>query len=142
MLHIDHDVHYYETDKMGVVHHSNYIRWFEDARIAWLEQAGTPFVDVEAEGVISPVVGLTADYKHPSVFGDRIRVYVTCTKFNGIRLEYAYRAVRDDGQLVMTGTSKHCFQQADSPRPVNMAKLWPDMYEKILAAFKADQAEA
>lgn len=139
MLSITHDVHYYETDKMGVVHHSNYIRWFEIARIAWLEAAGTPFAAAEEEGMISPVVSISCDYKYPSRFGDRVSIEVRCTKFNGIRLEFAYTASLSDGTVVVTGSSRHCFQTAESTRPVSMKKLWPAMYEKIVAAYEADQ---
>ena len=49
-------VYYYETDKMGIVHHSNYIRWFEEARVDLIEQAGLPFQLVEEEGLMTPVL--------------------------------------------------------------------------------------
>lgn len=142
MVSIIHDVRYYETDKMGVVHHSNYIRWFEDARLAWLEQAGTPFAEAEEEGLISPVIAISCDYKNPAKFGDRIRLHIQCTKYNGIRLEYAYKAMREDGTILVTGTSKHCFMTDESPGPVPMQKIWPAMYENILAAHQADLLEA
>lgn len=47
-------VHYYETDQMGIVHHSNYIRWFEEARTAYMDQNGIGYADVEAQGVQDP----------------------------------------------------------------------------------------
>ena len=48
-------VQYYETDMMGIVHHANYIRWMEEARIDFLAQLGFPYARMEAEGVLSPV---------------------------------------------------------------------------------------
>ena len=51
-----HKVQYYETDQMGVVHHSNYIRWFEEARAEWMEAVGLPYAQLEAEGIASPVL--------------------------------------------------------------------------------------
>lgn len=138
MIKIEHVVHYYETDKMGVVHHSNYIRWFEDARIAWLDACGTPYDYVESRGVISPVVGIEADYKYPSRFGDTVTVQVYCTKYNGVRLEYAYELSLPDGTVVATGKSRHCFQEEGKTRPVSMLRNWPDMHEKILLAHEAD----
>ena len=58
-----HTVQYYEPDKMGIVHHSNYIRWMEEARVAYLAQLGWNIEMLEAMGAISPVTGLEAHYK-------------------------------------------------------------------------------
>ena len=59
----EHLVQYYETDQMGVTHHSNYIRWFEEARTKLFEEIGLGYKGMEEMGIISPVVGLTAKYK-------------------------------------------------------------------------------
>ena len=58
-----HKVQYYETDKMGIVHHSNYIRWMEEARIDFLDSIDFGFAMLESQGVISPVIGVECDYK-------------------------------------------------------------------------------
>ena len=62
-----HKVQYYETDKMGIVHHSNYIRWMEEARIDFLERMGWPYDRLENEGIISPVIGVDCKYKANSL---------------------------------------------------------------------------
>lgn len=69
-------VQYHETDKMGITHHSNYIKWMEEARIAFLESINLPFQFIEEKGIVSPVTGLSIDYKSPSTFGDEICVEV------------------------------------------------------------------
>lgn len=53
-----HTVQYYETDKMGITHHSNYIRWMEEARTAFLAEKGWPYDRLEKDGVFSPVVSV------------------------------------------------------------------------------------
>lgn len=53
-----HRVQYYETDKMGIVHHSNYIRWFEEARIDWMRHCGISYREMEKQGIIVPVLEL------------------------------------------------------------------------------------
>ena len=63
-----HVVRYYECDKMGITHHSNYIRFMEEARIDWMDQLGYGFERMEAEGVVSPVIGLSCQYKHTTTF--------------------------------------------------------------------------
>lgn len=65
-------VQYHETDKMGITHHSNYIKWMEEARIAFLESIHLPFQLVEERGIASPVVGVSVDYKNPVTFGDEL----------------------------------------------------------------------
>lgn len=69
------DVYYYETDKMGIVHHSNYIRIFEETRIDFLKKAGMPFENIEASGLMMPVLSVECRYKAPLRFGDRFAVY-------------------------------------------------------------------
>ncbi|MGN1037569.1 MAG: acyl-CoA thioesterase, partial [Ruminococcus sp.] len=80
-------VFYYETDKMNVVHHSNYIRMLEEARIDFLEKAGMPFEDIEKFGVMVPVLSAECHYISPLVFDEKFAVYQKIEKFNGVRLE-------------------------------------------------------
>ena len=72
----EHKVQYYETDKMGIVHHSNYIRWMEEARIDFLDQIGWNYKVMEDEGIISPVTGVESKYKQNTSFGDVISIEV------------------------------------------------------------------
>lgn len=67
-----HKVNYYETDKMGIVHHSNYIRFMEEARIKYLDEIGYPMSRLEADGITSPVVSINCEYKQPTTFADEI----------------------------------------------------------------------
>ena len=69
-------VQYYETDMMGIVHHANYIRWMEEARIDFLDQMGFPYARMEAEGIISPVRAVSCQYKKPCTFGDTLNIAV------------------------------------------------------------------
>ncbi|MFQ9127202.1 MAG: acyl-CoA thioesterase [Butyricicoccaceae bacterium] len=66
----EHKVQYYETDGMGIVHHSNYIRWFEEARVDLLEQLGFGYDRIEAEGYSGPVLEVACQYKTMSRFGE------------------------------------------------------------------------
>ena len=79
-------VYYYETDKMGIMHHSNYIRIFEETRIFFLEQGGLPFPEIEKRGILMPVVSVECSYHNPLRFGDRFTVDLKITKFSGVRL--------------------------------------------------------
>lgn len=105
-----HRVQYYETDKMGITHHSNYIRWMEEARVDFLEQIGWGYDKMEELGIVSPVVNVRADYKSPTTFGDEVEVEVRLLEYTGLRLLVGYEMHRvSDGKKVFVGSSSHCF---------------------------------
>ena len=127
-------VHYYETDKMGIVHHSNYIRWMEEARVAYLDQIGAGFAGMEARGVLSPVIGVDCRYLRPCRFDDRLRIRVRVTEFRGVRLRVAYEIFNETtGELAATGSSDHCFTDAEG-RLIVLKKLCPDVDAILRAA--------
>jgi acyl-CoA thioester hydrolase len=106
----EHKVQYYETDQMGVVHHSNYIRWFEEARSFILEEAGFGYDKMEQAGIISPVLEVNAKYRTMTRYGDVVEIESMLTEYNGIKMTLEY-VVRDKatGEIRCTGESKHCF---------------------------------
>ena len=127
-------VHYYETDQMGIVHHSNYIRWFEEARTDFLEQIGLPYDRIEEEGILSPVLGVSCKYKSAIRFGDRVCVYLKVTYFNGVRFRVSYQVIgKETGVVHAVGESEHGFVNRDMV-PVRMKREFPRMYE-LLAAY-------
>lgn len=127
-----HKVQYYETDKMAIVHHSNYIRWFEEARVDWLEQIGCTMQTIEAAGVLIPVMSVTCNYHSMVRFGDEVAVKIKIGKFNGIKIEIEYE-IRDvaTGELRTTGASSHCFIDNDG-KLISLKKSKPEIYEKLL----------
>ena len=83
-------INYYETDKMGVVHHSNYIRYLEETRCEWLQELGMPFEAFEAHGITIPVLGVNIEYKHHVTFGDTIIIKPYIKEYNGVRMVVGY----------------------------------------------------
>ena len=122
-----HRVQYYETDKMGCVHHGNHIHWMEEARVAFLDQLGIGFDKMEARGIFSPVVGIECRYRRPAYFSEEIRVSVRILSFDRLRLKIAYEMVRvSDGELIATGSSEHCFTN-EAGRPIALQNTHPDI---------------
>lgn len=118
-------VNYYETDKMGITHHSNYIRYMEEARVHFLEQLGYSYARQEQEGLVSPVTGIDCQYKHSSSFNDLIRIRVRVLDYNGVKLTVGYTMTKQDtGELLFTGTSQHCYIDG-AGRPVILRKQSP-----------------
>ena len=122
-------VYYYETDQMSIVHHSNYIRWFEEARIDFLEQIGIPMDVIEKNGVMIPVLSVTSNYRSMTRFGDEFIVKLKIEKYNGIKLQIIYEIVDSKTLEVRnTGSSSHCFIDMNE-KVISLKKTHPDMHE-------------
>lgn len=105
-----HKVNYYETDKMGITHHSNYIRWMEEARIDFLEQIGFSYDKLEKDGIISPVIAVECDYRMSTTFGDNIEIQVEIEEFKGVKLVIKYTMKNaNTNEIVLIGRTKHKF---------------------------------
>ena len=124
-------INYYETDKMGVVHHSNYIRFLEEARCYWMKKIGIPFSALESKGVTIPVLGVNVEYKHHVTYGDTIVIKVIIKEYSGVRMTVSYD-VRDKktGKKVIEAETKHCFTNKEL-RPVSLKKYAPEFEEKF-----------
>ena len=124
-------INYYETDKMGVVHHSNYIRFLEEARCEMLDQNQMPYSAYEANGIMIPVLGVNLEFKHHVTFDDIIEIKPIIKAFNGVRLTVEYVVTnKSNGNLVLTGETKHCFTNFDL-KPINLKKVCLDFYKKF-----------
>ncbi len=124
-----HQVKYYECDRMGVTHHSNYIRFMEEARIYWMDELGYGFERMEAEGVVSPVVSLSINYKRTTTFKDVIEIEVLVDEMSDLKISFKYN-MKVEGKLVCTATSTHCFIEAG--RPVPLSTRFPELYRAIV----------
>ena len=126
-----HKVNYYETDKMGITHHSNYIRWMEEARIDFLEQIGFSYDKLEKDGIISPVIAVECDYKMSTTFGDNIEIQVEIEEFKGVKLVIKYTMKNiNTNEIVSIGRTKHCFINKDN-KPIILKKDFPKFDEKL-----------
>lgn len=125
-------VAYYETDKMGIVHHSNYVRWFEEARIDYMNQVGIGYAEMEAAGVISPVLGVNCEYKTMARFPEVFQVEAKLKEFNGIRMKLAYTVTdKATGEVRCVGETAHCFLN-DQYKPVSLKKSYPEWYQTLI----------
>lgn len=130
-----HTVQYYETDKMGITHHSNYIRFMEEARVSFLKNIGFGYDKLEKEGVISPVISISCDYKKPTTFADEIEIEISVALLTRVKFTINY-VMRVGDDVVCTATSSHCFV-SQSGRPISIQKQYPDFYN-MLSGFVSD----
>lgn len=126
----EHVVQYYETDKMGITHHSNYIRWMEEARVDFLAQIGWDFAKLEAMGIVSPVVVVECHYKATTTFPETIRIFVSVEEFKGVKLKLNYKMLNGEGKVVNEGKSEHCFLDSNGI-PVRLNKDYPEFYQAL-----------
>lgn len=131
-----HHAQYYETDQMGIIHHSNYIRWMEEARIDFMSQCGVSYKDLEEMGIIIPVLSVSCEYRSMVHFDDNIIINVKMARYSGIKmdLEYVFTNAKTV-ERTTTGTSSHCFLNRDY-RPIALKKNYADIddrFRKMLA---------
>lgn len=128
-------INYYETDRMGVVHHSNYIRYLEEARCFWLEELQMPFSLFEEKGITIPVLGVNCRYQYHVTFDDTIQIYVSIKEYTGVRMTVGYEVIdKKTKKTVLTGETKHCFTDRNL-KPINLKKHAPEFsqrFEQIL----------
>lgn len=126
-----HKTQYYETDQMGIIHHSNYFRWFEEARVDFLEQMGYGYHRMEKDGIISPVLKISCEYKGMIRFNDRVEISLKLLEAGPYKFKIAYEVVDcEDGILRAMGQSSHCYLNK-AGQPVSIKKVNPEFYNKF-----------
>ena len=124
-------INYYETDRMGVVHHSNYIRFLEEARCFLLDKIDMPFSLLEDNGITIPVLNVDCTYKHHVTFNDTILIKVFVKEYNGVRLTMGYDVRnKENNEVVIIAETKHCFTNKNL-KPINLKKVNPTFSQKF-----------
>lgn len=115
-------INYYETDKMGVVHHSNYIRFLEEARCRWMKELNLPMEKLEEMGYTIPTLEVNCKYQNHVTSGDIISIKPFVAEYNGVRMTIEYKVMNvKTGKEIIKAWTKHCFTNREL-RPVNMKK--------------------
>ena len=135
MRYYDRVVNYYETDQMGIVHHSNYIRYFEEARCSFMEQAGYPYARLEEEEIVSPTLAVSCRYLHAVKYGDTVRM----VKLSRLKCSFTYEVTdAKTGEIRAKGTSEHGFLTREG-KPVIMPKDRPEFYAMCRAEYEPEE---
>ena len=130
--------HYHETDQMGLIHHSNYVKWMEEARIAFMDELGLSYRSLEEIGIASPVTGINVDYKKPVHFDDEIEIRVSVGKYTGVKLEVKYSMYDlTADELAAEATSSHCFIK--DGRIISLKRDKPELDEMIRKSMEGQE---
>ena len=129
-------INYYETDRMGVVHHSNYIRYLEEARCEWLNKMDMPFQTLEENGITIPVLAINCSYKYHVTFGDTVIIKPYVKEYTGVRMIIGYEVIdKATEKVVLTGETKHCFTDRNL-KPINLKKYKIEFSNKFESLLK------
>ncbi len=126
------EVRYYETDQMGIVHHSNYIRYFECGRTALLKDIGLPMEKIEQAGVMLPVISVECHYKYPAKLGDTLRVVSIMDEIPRAKLVIKSEIYNESGKLLCNGEVGIGFIDATTRRPIRCPKDLAELFEKLI----------
>ena len=110
-------VEYHHTDQMGIVHHSNYIKFFEAARTEWLRAAGLSYAEMERRGVMMPIVDVAVKYRQPAYYDEILSITVLVDELPMARMTFRYEIRGEDGRDVASGTTTLGFIDSQTRRP-------------------------
>lgn len=134
-------VNYYETDKMAVVHHSNYSRYLEECRMDFFEKCEMPLSIIEEAGFYIPVTELYNKYIKSLVVSQKFRVLIAFEKFSPVRIKFSYKIIDDEtGELYHYAETAHCMTTVDGT-PVSIKAKLPEVYAKLQEMYEANKPE-
>ena len=113
-------VRYSDTDAQGIVHHSNYFRWLEEARIGWLDAIGQPYGDLTQRGVYLPLTTCSCTFQAPVYAGEQVAVHLCLKNVTRARIGLTYEILRGE-QVAATAASTHAYVDA-AGRPLRLTR--------------------
>ncbi len=123
-------VWYCDTDQMGIVHHSNYVRYYEAARSDFMRSlGGFSYAEMERRGIMMPILEVYSKYVASAMFDDMIRVKVSIAEIPRARCRFDYEIYNPDGKLLNTGYTVLGFMHSDTRRPTRA----PEWFTELLA---------
>ena len=138
-------VRYFETDRMGVVHHSNYLRFLENARMDWMDENIMKYSELEKLGVIVPAISASGNFKGFLHFDEHYSITMKLIEYTGVRMKFSYEIYSDDtGKLCYDGETAHFFSSdalktGKDYMPISIKRKLPEVHEKMLAMLEKQQ---
>ncbi|SES89772.1 acyl-CoA thioester hydrolase [Oceanobacillus limi] len=141
-------VQYKDTDQMGIVHHTNYVSWFEIGRTEWMRYYGLSYHKMEEQGLLLPVMDVNVEYKKPARFDDCVAIFTNVATYSPVRLEFVYEArkiseqayqsgsgivlenIEHIGELLAKGSTKHMWVN-QKWKPTRIDKTSPKVYQTL-----------
>ena len=127
----EHHTKYHETDQQGIIHHSNYVKWLEDARMNLMEQLGLGYKQMETMELMSPILSMSIEFRSVVKFDDTVVIDTQLIAYDGYKMEIAYRIYdKKTGEDRAIAKSKHCFVNK-SGMPISLKRVYPELDTKF-----------
>ena len=122
--------YYHETDQMRVIHHANYLKYLEEARIYYLDNIGLPYKMLEDIGIVSPVLEIECRYKKSILFNEVVEIHITMSNITTVKFEFDYEIINSNNEVCFTAHSKHCLLK--NGNVISIKKENSDWYNLLL----------
>ena len=126
-------VRYKDTDQMGIMHHSNYVVLYEQARTEWLRAMGLTYAEIERRGVMSPIIEIHSRYHYPAFYDEVLTVKVSIDEMPTARLIVASEVYNEAGKLINTGSVTLGFMNSATRRPCRVPEWFTEALEEYIA---------
>lgn len=122
-------VWYVDTDQMGIVHHSNYIKYYEAARSDLMRDLGVSYAEMESRGVMMPILEVHSHYKASAIYDELITVEVSVDQLPMARITFHYKIFNEKGALLNTGSTVLGFMNSQTRRPTRAPEWFVELLE-------------
>lgn len=130
---VAHKVNFYDTDAMAVVHHANYIRWFEIGRVEFLRKAGITLNELMEDGYVFPITEIQAKYVNSARFDDELLIETTPESLTKVKMAFNYRILRaSDNTVLVTGFSQNVFTSIKTGRITRLPEKYYAKLQQML----------
>ncbi len=127
---------YAETDQMGIIHHSVYAIWYEQARTEFFNEIGFRYDEVEKNGVMTPLIELNCEYKRPAYYNQEVEVRTKIIKLTPVKFILEYDIYNQENQLINIGKTTLAWADAKTFKIINLQKKYPEVYQLIEKAVE------
>ncbi len=122
---------YAETDKMGIIHHSVYAIWYEQARTDFFNQIGLRYDEIENNGIMTPLVELNCKYKKPAYYNQEVEIKTKIIELTPVKFTLEYNIYDTNNNLINIGKTTLAWSDSKTFKIINLKKTNPDIYEKL-----------
>lgn len=130
-------VNFYDTDAMAVVHHANYIRWFEIGRVEYLRSIGITLNDLMEDGFQFPITDVSAKFLSPGRYDDDLLIETTPVELTKVKMVFDYKVLREnDKTLLVTGHTQNVYTSLETGKITRLSEKY---YTKLENAMKKER---
>ena len=122
---------YAETDQMGIIHHSVYAVWYEQARTDYFNKIGMAYDEIEKTGLMTPLVELNCKYKRPAYYNQEVEIRTKLVELSPVKFTVEYNIYDKDGNHLNIGRTTLAWANKETFKVVNLKKERPEMYKMM-----------